>query len=163
MSRGEGEGLDDELRATLADHASREAVTIATVDASGHPRFALLSTAELVVPDTRSILIATWPSSTTSANLVREGRASLGVVSTERYCTVTADVVSSETVRLADGTVVRATRLEVRAVRSDVVPYATLSAGVRFELADAPRTDELWREIRRMLAQLTPGARPTMP
>ena len=69
-----GEHLDENLS---------KIILLITVDEKGWPYVAILSYLETIAPDRRNIRIAPWNISTTSANMRRNGKATLVVVDQE--------------------------------------------------------------------------------
>ena len=66
-----GEHLDEHLN---------KAVLLITVDEGGWPYAAILSYLEVIAPDRSTLRLAPWNNSTTTANLRRNGKATLLVV-----------------------------------------------------------------------------------
>jgi hypothetical protein len=109
----------------------------------GHPHAALLSAGEVLAVDGR-LRLALWPGSTTTANLTATGRATLLAVLPPSTYHLRLDAR-----RLPDLSVRGKPRAcfeaEVVESRDDVVAYATVTSGVRFELVDREATLEAWQ------------------
>jgi hypothetical protein len=116
---------------------------LVTVDEAGWPRVALLSVGEVVALDEAHLRLALWPGSHTTDNLARTGHGLLAFVHGG-----SSHTVRIETGRTTDlgGPHVRATfDAIVVEVRTDEVPYATLTGGITFDLPDPKPVIERWR------------------
>ena len=151
MSRSIGPNLPDPLRALLDgdDLRSKEGTTLLllTVTGDGWPHVAMLSVGELLAVSPERLRAALWPASTATRNLTSTGQATIALVH-ERvayYLRCRArrgpdlDVASSEA-GLAYF------ELELGDILEDVVPYAELTSGISFRLADSPEGIERWDE-----------------
>jgi hypothetical protein len=130
-----------------------QALRLSTVDPAGWPHAALLSAGDMVAMPSGSIRFVLFPQSTTTANLVRDGRVTL---------TLSLDGGMSE-VKL------RAHRLaqtspdvplaffeaEVEAVRNHVAPYAAVTHGITFALHEPQAVLPRWQ---RQIAALRAAA-----
>src|SRR4051794_11316856 len=81
MTGTEPDRLPGPLRAALErDDAAGFTVEVITVGADGWPHVALVSVGEIVALADPHVRLALWPSSTTTANLVRTRAATLAAV-----------------------------------------------------------------------------------
>ena len=84
MSRRVGSELPPDLVARLAgqrlEPVASKVIQLFTVDSGGWPHPALLSYFEVVAKDSTRVRLATYGNSTTSANLRRNGKATLVVI-----------------------------------------------------------------------------------
>jgi hypothetical protein len=83
MSRSLGNQLPTSLAVLLDGHdvaaKTGSAILLSTVDARGHPHFALLSVGEVLARGAGALRLALYEESSTSANLRRSGRLSLAL------------------------------------------------------------------------------------
>ena len=134
-----------------------EALELITTDSDGWPHSAWLSPGEVLPMSATQLAVALWPSSTTTANLERSGMALAelvdnGVLFKARLRAVAVGPVSIEQRSLA-GFV-----CEVEQVTSDVVGYASLLSGPRYELDDVPAVSGRWGRQLEALAAALEGA-----
>ena len=139
--------LPDALARELATE-DNEGFTIAllTVADGGWPHQALIGTGEIVALDDERVRLATWPSSTATANLLATGRCALVAVTGGIVFTLRLEVTARGTVvglQVVDGRIVEA--------RSDTAPYATVESGIRFRLHDREAALTRWRATRAAL------------
>ena len=151
MSRSIGTNLPDALAELLDGEglAAKEGVTLLllTTTAEGWPHVAMLSVGELVALAPDRLRAALWPASTATRNLTSRPQATIAAVHEgAAYCLrcrarrgVDLDVSSSEA-GLAFF------ELELEDILEDVVPYAKLTSGVTFTLADGPAGIARWDE-----------------
>jgi hypothetical protein len=127
-----------------------DAYPLVTVDSDGWPHVALLSWGEVVVRTGVGLMLALWPASTTTRNLERTGQAILDVAGEggvlhirlrARRCAGRGDTQLAVFVA------------SIEDARHDLVSYATIAHGVKFELRD-PRTIDRWQDVRRALATI---------
>jgi hypothetical protein len=88
--------------------------------------------------------LALWRTSTTTANLERDGRATLTVFLPPAAYYVELDATRDADIRVGETTFARFTA-RPRAVREDVVGYATLDSGIRFRLPSRDKVLARWR------------------
>lgn len=112
-----------------------------TVTAEGWPHVALLSVGEVLAVSGRELRLALWPSSTTTANLERTGRATLAAVVDGQAVYVELGV-SEPPRRTREG--LARLHAEVRSVKVDAVDYARLESGIAFALPDPEPVVERW-------------------
>jgi len=149
VSRSAGDALPEAVRRRLdGDDLSSGidlTVLLLTVDPEGWPRVAMLSVGEVLATGARTLRLALWPESSTTANLTRSGRATLAVVEGGAgwYFLCSAR-------RRADLVLPRrclaSFELRVEKALEDVVPYAELTSGVTFRLTEPERTLATWAE-----------------
>jgi hypothetical protein len=119
-------------------------VQLLTVDEAGWPRVALLSVGEVVALGPSALRLALWPGSHSTQNLTRTGVGTLALVHGGA-----AHSIAIEAARLPDLAEPSPRAVFDAAVheyRSDQVPYATLTGGIAFELADSASVLRRWRE-----------------
>jgi hypothetical protein len=151
MSRTAGSELPAAIR-RLLDGAELEraiglTVLLLTVDEAGWPRVAMLSAGEVLAAGPREIGLALWPGSASAANLARAGRATLALVHAGAGWYVRGAARREADLELADGRRLAAFALAVVEVLEDVVPYAELTGGIEFRLAEPERTLAAWRGV----------------
>ena len=131
------------LSGTQLESAVGTTFELITVDEQGWPHVALLSVGEILATDPSSLRLALWAHSSTTANLSRTGGALLTFVHDHRYYKVR--FAATQTSSPAAGSRPFAAFLgTVLAVQVDEVPYATVTGGITFELADAASTVKRW-------------------
>jgi hypothetical protein len=119
-------------------------VLLLTVSPEGWPRVAMLSPGE-VLARRRTLRLALWPQSATTANLARTRRCTVAAVAAGSgwYLLCAAHPFGHLEVsqrRLA------AFQLRVEQVLEDRVPYAELTGGIRYRLSDPERVVPVWEE-----------------
>jgi hypothetical protein len=147
MTRTTGDRLPEPLLDMLdgRDLAARVGFTIEllTVDEAGWPRAALLSVGEVLATDERTLHLALWPATTSTAALTRLGRGTLACVldATAYAVHVTAERAPD----LQVGSMAHARfRCPVVEVLSDTVGYARITSGITFELKDTAAVVARW-------------------
>ena len=141
-----GENLEEKLN---------KVVLLITVDEKGWPYVAMLSYLETVAPDRRNIRMAPWNNSATTANLRRNGKATLVVVDEEIACYIQGS--ATELARDLEGFPGMAKiNLHIESILEDkALEYegsARITTGVRFE---NPQMDSAYIERgKRVLAAL---------
>ncbi len=136
----------------LADKISATAL-LSTVDEDGWPHLAFLSMGEAVAKDTHRILLTTWASSHTTANMNRTGQAVLyaaadGVVWETRLKVARLEAAAGQQkLQITGGEVAKVCRHEA--------PYAYLDGLASFRLMAPDETLKRWEgqvgEMRRRL------------
>ena len=151
MSRTAGDTLPAPLQRLLdgtdLEGRAGQTVQLLTVDAAGWPRVALLSAGEVLAAGPREIALALWPDATSAANVGRSGRATLALVHAGAGWYVRCGARREADLRLDDGRSLAAFALRVEEVLEDAVPYAELTGGIAFRLADPGRTLAGWRAV----------------
>jgi hypothetical protein len=147
MTRTTGATLPEPLLGILdgRDLGDRVGFTIEllTIDEAGWPRVALLSVGEVLASDERTLHLALWPATTSTAALTRAGRATLACVLDGTAYSV--HVSASREPELRVGSMEHARfRCRVDEVLSDTVGYARLRSGITFELKDAEAVLARW-------------------
>ena len=151
MSRSIGPQLPPVLHALLDGEglAAKEGTTLLlmTVTEDGWPHVAMLSVGELLAVDAERLRAALWPNSTATRNLTAVGQATIALVhkGVAYYLRCRArrgadlDVPSSEAG-------LSYFELELEDILEDVVPYAELTSGITFTLADGSAGIARWDE-----------------
>jgi hypothetical protein len=151
VSRRVGRELPPAIRQQLdgsdLERAAGLTVLLLTVDEAGWPRVAMLSAGEVLAVGPREIGLALWPDGTSTANLARAGRATLALVHSGAGWYVRCAARREVDLGLADGRRLAAFVLAVEEVLADVVPYAELTTGIEFQLAEPERTLAAWRAV----------------
>jgi hypothetical protein len=133
------------LSGTELESAVGTTFELITVDEQNWPHVALLSVGEILATGPSSLRLALWPSSGTAANLSRAGRALLTFVHDHRYYKLR--LTATQTDSPAAGSMALAAFLvTVVEIQVDEVPYATVTGGITFELADAAATVSRWSD-----------------
>jgi len=119
----------------LQENLNKVALLV-TVDEKGWPYVAILSYLETIAPDRGNLRLAPWNNSTTTANLRRNGKATLVVIEEEMayYIQGTATELASELEGFADMAKINVrieSILEDKAL--DYEGSARITAGIRFE------------------------------
>src|SRR5215831_6527614 len=151
MSRSAGRELPPPIRDLLdgtdLERAGGLTVLLLTVDEAGWPRVAMLSAGEVLAAAPREIGVALWPDGTSAANLTRAGRATLALVHAGSGWYVRCAARREADLGLDGGRALAAFVLDVEEVLEDVVPYAALTTGIEFQLAEPERTLAAWRAV----------------
>lgn len=129
-----------------------ETIILLTSDEAGWSSVALLSVGEVVAPSARTVRLALWPGTTTTANLTRSGRGVLaffgaGYAYFVRFEAQRLDDLPAGGMNHAffDGTIAD--------VRHDAVTYAQMTSGLQFELPERDKVLDRWRAtVEAMLA-----------
>jgi hypothetical protein len=124
-----------------------EAFELLSVDPDGWPHAAWLGPGEVVLTGA-SLRFATWPGSSTTANLRRTGRALLQFVSDadpRELVKIRIHVVEVGVVEVA-GRRLAAFVAEVDDLRIDAVTYAHVTAGLRYRLKDPDAVVDRWQQ-----------------
>jgi hypothetical protein len=164
MSRSAGHELPPPIRQLLdgtdLERASGLTVLLLTVDQTGWPRVAMLSAGEVLAVAPREIGIALWPDGTSAANLTRACRATLALVHGGSGWYVRCAAGRDADLRLPDGRRLASFALAVDEVLEDTVPYAELTGGIRFRLAEPERVVASWRAVVDALRRAAIARRP---
>lgn len=117
---------------------SGDAIQVITVDADGWPHLAQLSVGEILAVDPDRILFLMWPASTSSANLIRDGRIVLETVGHGAVWEIRlqARLLSGK----QTGQDLKAFSARVTSVTQHRAPYAHVLQGLQFELAETCRS-----------------------
>ena len=107
----------------------------------------MLSAGEVLAVGPREIGLALWPDGTSAANLTRAGRATLALVHAGAGWYVRCVARREADLSLAGGRRLAAFVLAVDEVLVDDVPYAELTTGIEFRLAEPERTLATWRAV----------------
>ena len=147
MPRSLGSALPADLAAALdgrrlADRVGDTYLLLTTSEA-GWPHVAMLSAGEVLAVDEAALRLGLWPQSRSTENLVRTGRGLLMAVRPPATYYVRVRVRSLGEAPVEDRrlAVFGAT---VEDVLEDVVDYARVTQGIRFDLADPPRVLAHW-------------------
>ena len=149
------EDLFERMNGERLDRHLHEVILLITVDEGGWPYAALLSYLEVVAPDRNTLRLAPWNNSGTTANLRRNGKATLLVVEEgiAYYIQGTATELCRE---MAGFPGMAKIHIQIESVLKDnALDYegsARITSGIRFE---NPQMDATWVERgRRVLAAL---------
>ena len=149
------EDLFERMNGERLDRHLHEVILLITVDAGGWPYAALLSYLEVVAPDRHTLRLAPWNNSGTTANLRRNGKATLLVV--EEGIAYYIQGTATELCREMEGFPGMAKiNVQIESILQDnALDYegsARITSGIRFE---NPQMDAAWVERgRRVLAAL---------
>ena len=151
MSRSAGSELPPAILRLLdgadLERAAGLTVLLLTVDQAGWPRVAMLSAGEVLAVAPRQIRLALWPDGTSAANLARAGRATLALVHAGAGWYVRCTGRHEADLRLPGDRRLASFALAVEEVLEDVVPYAELTSGIAFRLAEPGQTLTAWRAV----------------
>lgn len=143
MSRIEGSELGPELRTLLdgtdLDGKVGETMLLLTVSESGWPHLAMLSAGELLSTRPDEVRMALWRGTTTGNNLRRTSQGTLALVYGGAGHYIELEVISTGSLRVGTKSLDYFS-CSVKKALSDVVGYATLTNGIRFEL---PRREDV--------------------
>ena len=123
------------------------ALLLLTVTEAGWPHVALLSVGELLAVDSDRLRAALWPASTATRNLTARQQATIAVVHESVAYYVRCRARRGADLALAssdDG--LAFFELELEDILEDVVPYASLTSGVTFQLEDPQQGLARWEE-----------------
>ena len=137
---------------------SGDAIQIMTVDADGWPHLAQLSVGEILAVDPQRILFLTWPASTSSANLIRDGRIVLETVGCGAVWEIRLQARLLAENRTWQG--LKAFSARVMSVTEHRAPYANVLRGLQFELIEPEHTHRRWREQINSLKRLAKAPPP---
>lgn len=166
MSRSAGSELPAALRERLDGERLEEkvglTVLLLTIDVDGWPRVAMLSAGEVLAAGPRTVRLALWPGSSSTANLARDGRCTLAMVHAGSGWYVRCAGIRGPDLKPRRGRALAFFELTVGEVLEDAVAYARLLDGIRFELPDRQPVLEAWRQAvaaMRAAASLRTGSR----
>lgn len=155
MSRSAGNELPPAIGELLGGEDLERAlgltVLLLTVDTAGWPRVAMLSAGEVLAVGPRALRLALWPDSASAANLERTGRATLAMVHAGAGWYLRCAGRRQADLALPGGRLLASFALTVEEALEDAVPYAELTHGIEFRLADRERTLAAWRDAVRAM------------
>ncbi|MCP3723569.1 pyridoxamine 5'-phosphate oxidase family protein [Paraburkholderia sp. CNPSo 3272] len=134
----------EHLEARLAD-----AVRLSTVSEDGWPHGAQLSAGEILAVNATTLLIALWPQSSTTANLMRDGRLTLSLVHDGALLEIRAR--SHAVAQRQTALELSVFRVEIESVSGHRAKYAEVLSGVTFRLYEPAQALSRWREQIAML------------
>jgi hypothetical protein len=150
VTRSVGARLPDPLLKLLSgkrlDDEADLAFMLLTVRDDGWPHAAMLSLGELAAPAPHRVRLALWPGSRTTANLTRDGRATLALVHEAAGWYVRGSAERGEDLLLSSGQRLAAFEMSVEEVLVDEVAYAVLTSGISFRLREPQQVLPRWRE-----------------
>jgi Pyridoxamine 5'-phosphate oxidase len=124
--------------------AKTQALRISTVDAEGWPHASLLSAGDMLALPSGRIRFVVFPQSTTTANMMRDGRATVtlsldgGMCELRMTCLRLAHGSSDIPLAFFEG--------ELITVRVHKAPYAAISGGVTFTLHEPQSVLPRWQK-----------------
>ena len=134
----------EHLEARLAD-----ALRLSTVSEDGWPHGAQLSAGEILAVNATTLLVALWPQSSTTANLVRDGRLTLSLVHDGALLEIRAR--SHAVAQRQTALELSVFRVEIESVTEHRAKYAEVLSGVTFRLYEPEQVLTRWREQIAML------------
>lgn len=136
----------------LEAHLS-DAIRLSTVSDDGWPHAAQLSAGEILAVNADTLLIAIWPQSNTTRNLVRDGRLTLSLVHDGALLEIRAraHAVAQRQTTLE----LSVFRVAIESVTEHRAKYAEVLSGVTFRLHEPERALARWREQIAMLRLLS--------
>ena len=140
MSRSLGAELSPDLMTRLSGRdlapLATKVIQLFTVDQAGWPHAALLSYFEVVAKDARHVRLATYATSTTTANMRRTGKVTLVVIDERLACYIKATASEiAPSMRTADWNAAFDCRIEqvlVDEVNEEYEPGAYVANGVTY-------------------------------
>lgn len=135
MSRVVGASLSPEVRRRLAgDPASKggNVILLTTLDSRGWPHAAMLSSWEVFAKDRARVRIATYDSSTTTKNLMRDGKATLLLIDRGITYYIKGKATSLRRHARCDPSN-SIFELKIARVLEDKLPGATITSGITYE------------------------------
>ena len=139
--------LSDGARAALRGdpvEGPHTAMVLASAAPDGPPNLALLSRGEVLAVADDRLRIALHAGSRTSANLAASGRATLLLADARAVETIGLSIRALDPVTI-DGRELAVFEASVAEVRTHEVPYAAVTSGITFTLADEQATAARWR------------------
>ena len=131
--------LDDAMLRILSqappESGPRRMFQLSTTSSQGRPHVALLGDAELHAPDTASVRLLVWSSSSTAGNLKARPQVLLTYVDGGSFVAVDLAVETTRLVNVIDRSLLLVSAVVVGA-RRDRVPYAAITTGPTFTLLD---------------------------
>ncbi|WP_085524553.1 pyridoxamine 5'-phosphate oxidase family protein [Tuberibacillus sp. Marseille-P3662] len=141
---GLSEGLCTFLNGHDLDQKIHEAMLLVTVDENGRPHMAMISVGEVVAVSPNHLRLALWPSSTTTANLLRNGQSNLTIIyhGAAYYLKLHVDTLPE-----LKETKYPRQRFEatVTSVKEDTSNYAEITSGIQINLQDPEEVVNRWR------------------
>jgi hypothetical protein len=147
MPRSLGSALPADLAAALdggrLEDRVGDAYLLLTTSDAGWPHVAMLSAGEVLAVGEAELRLALWPGTGSTANLGRSGRCLLMAVRppTTYYLRLRVRALGDVPVEDRRLAIFGAA---VEDVLEDVVDYARVTQGIRFELPDPPRVVAHW-------------------
>lgn len=151
MSRSIGPNLPNALRQLLDgdDLAGKEGSTLLllTVTEEGWPHVVMLSVGELLAVASDRLRAALWPASTATPNLTSTRQATIAVIHEGAAYYLRCRAHRGADLHVPSGGAGLAFfELELDDILEDIVPYAELTSGISFRLADASEGIVRWDE-----------------
>lgn len=118
-----------------------------TVTEDGWPHVAMLSVGELLAVSPKRLRAALWPESTATRNLAASGRATIALVHGGAGYYLRCEARRGPDLELESSPAGLAFfELEIHDILEDTVPYATLTSGTTFVLADPGESMARWED-----------------
>lgn len=133
------------LDGTNLEAKPRVAFLLLTTDADGGARAALLSIGETLAISPRSIALAMWPNSHTTANVARSGDATLLAADAQGVFHIRVSVNGSGEIKPEGSGRLTWFVAAVVDVKEDVAGYAEISSGIVFALPDPAPVLSRWK------------------
>ncbi len=147
MPRSLGSALPADLAAALDGRRLAERVgdtyLLLTTSEAGWPHVAMLSAGEVLAMDEAALRLGLWPGTASTENLQQSGRGLLMAVRPPATYYVRLRVSALGEVPVDDRRLA-VFGAAIEEVLEDVVGYARVTEGIRFELADPPRVVAHW-------------------
>ena len=132
------------LDGSLPSHYRHQVICLSSISENGWPYDAQLSCGEIIALSATQIRFAIWPGSTTAANLIRTGKASLTLVQDGAVIAIQAlaekrpETITEQQLAVFD--------LTLQRVITHRAPYAVVTQGITFTLNDEDATLARWRQ-----------------
>jgi hypothetical protein len=147
MPRSLGSALPADLAEALDGNRLAERVgdtyLLLTTSEAGWPHVAMLSVGEVLAVDRAALRLGLWPGTRSTGNLSRSGLGVLMAVRPPATYYVRLRVAALGEVPVEDRRLA-VFGAAVEDVLEDVVDYARVTRGIRFDLADPPRVLAHW-------------------
>ena len=142
------------LDGTRLEQRTGHVFELLTVSDAGWPHVALLSVGELLAVGANRLMMALWPTTNTTANVRRSGRAVLQLYHDGAAYRTRLDCRGLDDA-LVEGTQLAVFDCRVEQVQRDAVHYANLTSGPRIELADRRKVVDRWAATIAVLRELS--------
>jgi hypothetical protein len=140
----------------LGGSVSDQALSLSTTGPDGAPHAALISAGEVLATDSRTVRLALWPTSSTTANLRACGLGLLTLALGGTFVGIHLETTDFGDIEVGDSRLsVILTR--VTSVWEDRVPYAELTNGITFGLREVSVPERWALTTRRLREFVSPG------
>lgn len=138
------EALCHLLDGSLPASHQHQAIRLSSIGNNGWPYTAQLSLGEIIALSPQQLRFAIWPNSTTTANLIRDGKMTLSLVYDGAVVEIQAIAIKRE--ECITDQQLAVFDADIRQVVIHRAPYATVVSGMTFTLKDEPLTQVRWQQ-----------------